>query len=339
MKNKLFIGAWLLTGLARSAFSQGGIYGYPFEVPRSFAMGESFVALSSNPAALMYNPAGLAGLSGIRVSYSQRTLDADNNWTLRSFNAVAGTPFGVFGVQYNRDSYGTFPLTMTGGEQPVVDTYDYDIAMGYAVGLGRGFSVGVAAKYYDYEGNASTFPSSPARLFDIGFTYTFRRFHSQTTVEDSITIGMSYQNIGSAWSKQYTGIHIPELDLPHWFPQYFRAGLSYALRVLPRNEADPSPLEAALSGEFRSLQTDPYPSSGISEWGLGLECTIEEFLSLRAGTTSIDGINERWLFRWGGAVRLPVHKLGFDLLLQYGRIPEYSFSAFSIDLQYYGWPY
>ncbi len=311
-------------------------------------MGESFAGLPSNPAALLYNPAGLAGLSGTRVSYSQRSLDAEYNWTLRSFNAVVGTPVGVFCLQYNRDSYGTLPLTMTGGEQPVADTYDYDIAFGYALRLGRGVSIGVAVKYYDYSGYSSsgasinsssvltTFSTNPANLLDVGFTYTLPRFHSQGAVQDSVTIGMSYQNIGSIW-RNNPG-YAMYLMLPTGLPEYFRAGASYAVRVLPRNEGDPSPLEAALSGEFRSLQTDPFPASGSSEWGVGLECTIEEFLSLRVGSTSIEGINERWLARWGGAVRLPVHNLGFDLLLQYGRIPEYSLSAFSVDLVYYGWP-
>jgi hypothetical protein len=322
--------ASLCIGLSASAHSQGGLDGYPFDVPadsRSFAMGESFSALPANPSALIFNPAGLAGLTGLRVSYSQRSLATNNEQTLRSFNAAIGTPIGTFAAQYNRDSY-IFPTVVSGeGGQPVMDSYDYDIAMGYAVGLGRGFSAGVAAKYYDEEGTASTFPTMPAGLFDVGFTYTFRRFHSQVTVEDSITIGMSYQNIGHTWSRFYTGANITELYY-RGIPQYLRAGLSYALRVVPRREGEVSPLQAVVSAEYRSGPSAGWPDVG----GIGMECTIEEFISVRTGAVFMDGDNDTH-FRYGLGLRLPFRGLGVDLLVHYAVIPWYSFSALSIDIQ------
>jgi hypothetical protein len=334
----------LLIGLTASALSQGGIDGYPFEVPadpRSFAMGESFVALPSNPAALVYNPAGLAGLSGIHVSYSQRSLARENDWTLRSFNAAVGTSFGVFAVQYNRDSYGMLPFTTDETKPPVMNTYDYDVAFGYALLLGRGFSIGAAAKYYDYAGyipdpsiaSVSTSSTTPARLFDVGLVYTFRRFHSQAVVEDSITMGMSYQNIGSNPGMNYPGIHMLDF-IPAGMPEYFRAGVSYALKVIPRKAGDPSPLEAVISGEYRTLQT----SGGPDVWGFGLEWTIDEIVSLRMGGSTQEGENSP-LLRYGLGVRLPVRKLGFDLSLQYAVIPWQNLSAFSIDVQYPGGPF
>ena len=332
MNNRLFLLVCMLLVAAGSARAQGIVDGYPFDTPadpRSFAMGESFTALPSNPSALMYNPAGLAGLSGVRASYSQRSLATNSEQTLRSFNAAVRTPIGSFSAQYNRDSY-TTPTVVSGvSEQSVNNTYDFDIAIGYAVGLGRGFSAGVAAKYYEEDGNNSIYSSTPAHLFDVGCTYTFRRFHSQLTVEDSITIGMSYQNIGPAWSRHYAGVHIPELDLQRWLPQYFRAGLSYALRVIPRREGDVSPLEAVISGDYRSIQT----AGGRDAWGVGMEFTIEEFISVRTGAVFRDGDNERHM-RYGLAVRLPFRPLGVDLLVQYAVIPWLSLSAFSIDFQY-----
>jgi hypothetical protein len=75
MKPLLLIPAILI--LAASARSQGSVDGYPFGIPadpRSVAMGESFVALASNPAALLYNPAGLAGFSA-RSSLPAVSLD------------------------------------------------------------------------------------------------------------------------------------------------------------------------------------------------------------------------------------------------------------------------
>ena len=298
-------------------------------------MGESFTALPSNPSALLYNPAGLAGLTGVRVSYSQRSLAGEANWTLRSLNTSVETPIGVFAAQYNRDDYGTLPITVDNSDRPSVNTYDYDIAIGYAVGLGKGFSMGVAVKYYGIEGYtpdiSSTFgpafPSAPARLFDVGLTYTFRRFHSQAVVEDSLTIGTSYQNIGSAWSGIYSGYRAM------WVrslgpPQYFRGGLSYALKVVPRTTGDVSPFQAVISTEYRSSQT-----MGSDAWGFGMECTINEFLSVRTGGLLREGGEDNHI-RYGLGVRLPFQKLGFDLQLQYAVIPWYSLSAFSIDIEF-----
>ncbi len=117
MHYKLYAVACRIAGMTGHAYSQPGLGGYPFDSPadpRSFAMGESFTALPSNPSALMYNPAGLAGLTGLRVSYSQRSLATNSDWTLRSFNAAIGTPIGSFAAQYNRDSYGMLPFSSLG---------------------------------------------------------------------------------------------------------------------------------------------------------------------------------------------------------------------------------
>ena len=340
MKHKLPAIACLVLGVARCALSQEGLYGFPFIVPadpRSFAMGESFSALPANPSALLYNPAGLAGLSGIRVSYSQRSLAGEYHGTLRSFNAVVGTPAGVFAAQYNRDYYGILPMIVTDNGPLPVEAYDFDIGIGYALGLGRGFSIGGAAKYYDSRGltpgpstgySLST-TSMPARLFDIGLTYTLRRFHSQVTLEDSLTLGMSYQNIGTGGSRTYPGVYIPELDMQVGMPQFFRAGLSYTLRVVPRATGDVSPFEAVFSGEYRSSQT----TGGKDGAGLGMEFTIDEIVSLRAGELIVSGASDGHI-RYGGGVRLPFRSLGFDIALQGAVIPWNSLYAFSIDVQF-----
>jgi len=298
-------------------------------------MGESFVALPANPSALMYNPAGLAGLSGIHLSYSQRSQIGEYHSTLRSFNAAVVTPFGVFAAQFNHDYYGVLPITLSNDGLSPVSAYDYDIGIGYAVGLGRGFSIGGAAKYFESRGltpdpltgYALSSTSMPAKLYDIGLMYTFRRFHSQATVEDSLTIGMSYQNIGTGGNRSYPGGHIPELDMQEGMPQYFRAGLSYALKVVPRASGEVSPFEAVVSGEYRSAQ-----NLGPDRWGLGMEFTIDEILSLRAGGL-FQNSAEPGHMRYGAGVRLPFRSLGFDLALQGAVIPWYSLYAFSIDIQ------
>ena len=322
----------MIVGIADRGFSQGVMNGYPFEAPadpRSFAMGESFTGVPSSPSALIYNPAGLAGLTGVCVSYSQRKFEGGYNRTLRAFGVTAGTSFGVFALDYNRDSYGVWPVTLYEGAPPPMNTYDYDVAFGYALGLGRGFSIGAAVKSYDFEGfvpdgiraGLSTLSAKPATLFDFGFLWTLPRFHSQAVVRDSLSIGMSYQNIG----KSYVAFHV---DLnPRGLPEYFRMGASYALRVMPRNEGGVSPFQAVFSGEYRTASS----SAGFDAYGLGAEITIEEVFSLRVGGSFLGA--EETPIRYGVAVRLPVPSLGFDLSFQGAVIPWHSTSALSIEFR------
>ena len=147
MDHKLLVFSCLLVGMTEFAHTQGNIFAYPFELPadpRSFAMGESFVALPSDPAALMYNPAGLAELMGINVSYSHRGLNwvpPTDGWSISTINAAVATSFGVFGAQYNRKSMGTLPVTTVrfpDGDGTELSLYSHDIALGYALRLPRG---------------------------------------------------------------------------------------------------------------------------------------------------------------------------------------------------------
>jgi hypothetical protein len=379
----------IITWVPGYAFCQG----YPFEVPsdpRSVAMGESFVGLPSNPAALMYNPAGLAGLSGLSVLYSRKSLDwISQGWSLYSISVAGATSFGVFAAQYNRNSLGSMPITTVqfpDGNGSEMTLYSHDVALGYAYRLPVGLALGASAKYYDFvetisgslNGGTPAWESTPAYLFDFGLTYTLPRLHSQATVEDSITLGMSYQNIGSRWKVEYppspgqhtlVGVYqgVQETQLP----EYFRIGLSYALRIRPTEDGGLSPFAAILTGEFRSLQAPlpdtytlypsgaPYPET--SYWGLGFECTFFEILSIRSGAAfrpfdGVEGDRDRPSFRYGAGVNLPLHRIGIGLPLtasvQYTVVPviEHGYylspgdrtgtlPVFSIDIQYTGSPW
>ena len=157
MNQKLLAVTFLVVGIAGDALCQSGSPGYPFDTPadpRSVAMGESFVALPANPAALMYNPAGLAGLSGLNISYSRKSLDWYlKDWSIATINATLGTSFGVFAAQYNRKSMGTIPVTTVqfpDGNGSAYTLYAHDVAFGYAYRLPVGLALGLSAKYYDF---------------------------------------------------------------------------------------------------------------------------------------------------------------------------------------------
>jgi hypothetical protein len=267
-----------------------------------------------------------------------------------------------------------------------MNLYSHDVALGYAYKLPVGLALGASAKYYDFVETISgplnsgtpAWKSTPAYLFDFGLTYTLPRLHSQATVEDSITLGMSYQNIGSRWKVeyppypgQYTLVGIYQGVQETQLPEYFRIGLSYALRIRPPEAGGLSPFAALLSGEFRSLQAPlpdtyslyasggPYPET--SYWGLGLECTIFEILSIRGGAAfrpfdGVEGDRDRPSFRYGAGLNLPMQRIGIGLPLtasvQFAVVPVIqhgyylspgdrtgTFPVFSVDIQYTGSPW
>ncbi len=409
MKFRLLVIPCLISLLSEPAYSQLGAGGYPFDSPadpRSVAMGESFVALPSDPAALMYNPAGLAGLNGLNVSYSRKSLDwFIKDWSISSINATVGTSFGVFAAQYNRKSMGTTPVTTEqypDGNGSNITLYAHDAALGYAYRLPMGLALGASAKYYDFvesisgplNGGTPPWKSTPAYLFDFGVTYTLPRLHAQDVVEDSITVGLTYQNIGSQWKYTYPPATDPHVLLEYFpgsvayqMPEYFRIGLSYAMRIRPKEDGDLSPLAGVFSGEFRSLEAPlqssyylmyygaPQPVPETSYWGLGVELTIYEFVSVRGGAAfrpynDVEGERDRPSFRYGAGIHVPFRRIGLDMPLtfsfEYTVIPvsepisssSYVFSQpagpgyfedtgvsrgtyplFSLEIQYTGFPW
>ncbi len=358
MNNRIFtLACTILLGVG-FARAQGGVEGFPFDTPadpRSIGMGESFVAVPSNPSALMYNPSGLAGLQGISLSYSRRALNAvpviDESMCY-SLTGTVAFPFGVFGIQYNRKLYGTFLVTTSANPDGLgteLTLYSYDVAVGFGTRLRNGPALGVAAKYYDFGGRGS----GPAYLFDIGLLYTLPAMHDQTAINDSLSIGLSVQNISTQKKGTPGGFEIQEN-----IPGYFRIGIAYALSLVPREGSTLSPVALVFTGEYRNLLSRRVNlNEGRSFWGGGIEACVLEILSLRAGAyiepfNGFDGEMDRPAFRYGAGLNLPLRKLGsgIPLLVSFsyaveplnqivnpsvaGFTERSSLAAFSLDLYY-----
>jgi len=389
VKNACLMVLWVSPLLISTALAQyDGAYPFSTPVdPRSVAMGESFVAVSSNAAALTFNPAGLAGLEGMTLSYARKSMDwFAKDLSIASVTAAARTPFGVFGAQYNRMSFGSTAVTTaqfpdgTGGE---ITWYSYNLALGYAYRLPMGLALGASMKYYDFVQDYSGPPqfaipqmtTTPSYLFDFGLTYTLPRLHSQTSVEDSLTVGLAYQNMGTRWkysmptsSYLYPGDGSTEYVV---LPEYFRIGFSYAMNLHAPVEGSLSPFGAAITGEFRTLLSplptsyvqDPYapPYPETSYWGIGLDLTVYEIFSVRGGAafkanpTFGEGERDKASFRYGAGIRLPFRRIGVDVPLtfsfQYAVIPVTeegyfdvpdrtgTYPLFSLEVQYEGVPW
>ncbi|HMK38359.1 MAG TPA: PorV/PorQ family protein, partial [Bacteroidota bacterium] len=285
--------AW---AISRAGYAQVLVSASPFDVPtdaRGAGMGESLVALRSNVSALMYNPAGLAALSGMGLSYGERSMawiSMTEGFTFYGVNAFAETPIGVFAAHYNKFSQGEF--TVTSSSDPLaagkISRYSYDVALAYARNIVAGLDFGVAAKYYDdvFRVSGATDPlfqapsTTPAWLFDGGLQYTFPGLSSGGRVEDDLTLGISVQNVGTKISYS-TGTESESVEQS--LPQYIHAGLAATVRLLGEERSRPAPLAATLTLEYTNVLNSSNDQGGSPFWGAGIEFVLGEIISLRGG--------------------------------------------------------
>ncbi len=340
--------------------------------PRSVAMGESHVALQGNHSALMSNPAGLAGIHGAGGWYAQRTID----WVhyLESFryhtaNAYAETPYGVLAVQYNHFTEGEIDVASLSSSSPYgyvtakASAYYHTIALGFARNMVGGLSAGMTAKYHDFVmswvGNAprgASLPSTtPAWLFDAGLIYTFLFPRAESGIEHGVSAGTSIQNVGTKLKSDLTSGGV-ETHTAEQLPQYWRLGFSYALRVKPGDAGGWEPVSVLVTTEYRRmLGGDRVYDDFRDYWGFGLETTIYDLVSIRAGGvimpyTSIYGERGKPMFRMGAGLHIPFLRLGAEIPLVISgnftfipirEIPMYypysdksNLSAFSFEFHY-----
>jgi hypothetical protein len=123
---------------------------------RATGMGEAFTTMEGSSTAMLYNPAGIAGVSSyIDLSMNQLKWIAD----IKYFSGtIAIAPYdgkyGVVGVSAMNVNYGEFKFTRVAqNEQGYVDIDGWPKPSAYVVGLGYGkalsnqFSVGGQVKY------------------------------------------------------------------------------------------------------------------------------------------------------------------------------------------------
>ena len=334
-----------LVSVSPAGYGQVAGYQTPLDVPtdpRGVGMGESLVALRANTSAIMYNPAGLAGLKGTSVAYTERKM----NWfsPLEEFkyygvNASVETPIGVFGARYDRFSMGVGSVqTNTPQGYTDVTTYQHDVILGFGTGIAGGLEVGAAAKYYDYvfagsggtesEISAQLVSTTPAWLFDGGVLYTVPGLSAAGALVDELTFGVSLQNVGTKIKYRWEGVS-QSSDQP--LPGYFHAGCALKVGFPPAETAGPSLLTTTFTLEYTNLLN--YTSDrvgGSASWGAGLELVLGEIVSLRGGfvvrpVTSIYGEGGSVAYRYGTGVDLPLERLGIRIPLilsaEYSAIP------------------
>jgi hypothetical protein len=123
---------------------------------RATGMGEAFTTMEGSSAALLYNPAGLAGLTTtMDLSINRMNWIADIKYLSGSAAfAPSEGKYGTFGVSVMTIDYGQFNFTrVANNEQGYVDIDGWPKPTAFVVGLGYGkalsnqFSVGGQVKY------------------------------------------------------------------------------------------------------------------------------------------------------------------------------------------------
>lgn len=322
---------------------------------RSTALGESAVARARTPLAWGSNPAALAGIDGGGIEYSSRSLNygSEPEFQYISAGAFAGTPVGTFALHYNRLSLGEYEATFVGNgtSTETMEAYNEAISLSYATDLLEPVSLGATVKRFREVLVSISSPekveSDPAFYLDIGALFSARGFLDGALAADSIHAGLSVQNLGGDYTYAGTtdGMQVG---------QNFRAGLAYDVGMLMQ-EKKPR-LRASLTAEYRRLLNPPKIWDDANYWGAGLETTIYDLVSLRAGTMvfpvdNIYGKGGELVFRYGAGLNIPFSRIGISQPLSLGfdyaflpLDPDHIFNnrnasplhAFSVQLHYNG---
>ncbi len=330
-----------------AAQSESASYEVPVDA-RSVSMGQSFVAVDQNIHALLYNPAGLSGLKGVSVSYSQRSINWLDSFTkdlkFQSFNTSVATSFAVVGFSYNRFSLGEFIRTNSSAvEIGRVSAYEHTFMLGASHTFENGLSLGASIKTWNYVNIGTISAAMPEGvpdeqktlpiLFDSGALYSLSLVPSGSTLSDKISFGMSIQNYGSNMIvRDKMGQQAFSIQ-PH---RFLRFGAAYTITVL-ESESELTPFIGMACLEYRRV-LNGYDDAKNDFYGFGLEVSIFEIFSARLGGYLS---NIRWIYgepksvsvRYGFGLNIPVAKFGVAIPIgvrfDYAAIPVYPPMGFS----------
>lgn len=287
---------------------------------QGIALGEGLVALPQNEAALMYNPASLAGIEGVHFSWSYRPQKSsdwfegfDINSYYRSFTLSIGTPYLNVGVMYNMfrretsiDWFGTRGRTFT----------NQTIAVGAAYSFPCNVSVGATVKSVLYNDGYYPHPASVEgpTLLDAGVLYTAPGFVKAERKGDRFSLGLSLQNFGGITRYSYTDANY---SFSTQEPRHLRVGTSYEYFSFPREGRRLSPFGLLVVAEYRRILNDVAPSDQRDFSGVGFEARIYEIVSLRLGFYNLHSEHSDAATRYGAGVHAPLQKLGIDVPLEF----------------------
>ena len=256
---------------------------------RAVAMGGSYAAESGRPEMIYWNPAGLAYMQGLGVSFTHAEWLAETN--LEFFTVAAPLPFfsSVVAASITSLSVPAQPVRTVLEPEGTGESYtaqDYAVNLSVAAQLIPAFSVGVTGKYISQR---IWTESANQIALDVGVYY-------QTPLP-GLALGASISNFGPDMrlsGKNLTNIVDPDLanrgieNIPVIYktdgfplPQIFRFGMAYSVRVPGR-------------GNLETLVSLMHPTGSTESMSMGVEYGFNELIFFRAGYQNLferDAIN------------------------------------------------
>jgi len=237
-------GAAAATGDTGFAFLKLGVGARPM------AMGGAYVAIADDPTAVSWNPAGLAGLSGTRVTA------AHDSWIQDFREEYAGvtSQLGRGAIGFGFTGFYTSQFDARDETGQIIGQFGFnDIAMsaGYGMRLGKGLDAGLTGSYVhemiDQE-TASTFS------MNLGLLYAVK--------QTGLTFGGAVQNLGGDAS---------------FITETFSLPLTYSLGGAFGHDVMKGNGHATLTAEYRQAKSDD------GHFNMGAEYTYKRTVSLRGG--------------------------------------------------------
>jgi long-subunit fatty acid transport protein len=294
MKMKSIITITIAIIFSTSLFSQGfisdvskrGTTAAPFlsigQGARAIGMGSAFVAVTDDPSAIFWNPAGIAKTKNVSFMVDHTRWIADINYNYMALAYNLGN-FGVLGMSFTISDVDEMKVTTVESPEGTGETFgvtDAAFSIAWAIQLTDKFAIGFNPKFV-YQSIWKM--SATAIALDMGVQYV--------TPFDGMILAMSISNFGTKMKMEGNSaliIYDPNpnstgnngsipafLQTDSWdLPLNFRVGLAYQPLKIDNNEIIVSVDALHLSDNYESIN-------------LGAEYTFNDFISLRGGYKSL----------------------------------------------------
>jgi long-subunit fatty acid transport protein len=291
---KVIFSTIVILTIATPLFSQGfisdvskrGTTAAPFlsigQGARAIGMGSAFVAVSDDPSAIFWNPAGITKTKGVSFMVDHTRWIADINYNYMALAYSLGN-FGVMGMSFTISDVDEMKVTTVESPEGTGETFgvtDAAFSLAWAIQLTDKFAIGFNPKFV-YQSIWKM--SATALALDMGVQYV--------TPFDGIILAMSISNFGTKMKMQGNSaliIYDPNpnstgnngsipavLQTDSWdLPLNFRVGLAYQPLKIDKNEITIAVDALHLSDNYESIN-------------LGGEYTFNDFISLRGGYKSL----------------------------------------------------
>ncbi len=291
---KYLITTLLIFFIALPLFSQGfisdvskrGTTAAPFlsigQSARAIGMGSAFVAISDDPSALYWNPAGITKVKGFGFVVDHTRWIADINYNFMALVYNLGD-FGAVGLSFtisDIDEMNVTTVEQPGGTGETFSVTDAAFSVAWAIQLTDKFSIGFNPKFV-YQNIWKM--SASALAIDMGVQYV--------TPFDEMILAMSISNFGTRMRMEGSSslvLYDPDpgnsgnngnipanLQTDDWdLPLNFRVGLAYQPLKIDKNV-------------FTVAMDAMHSSDNYESINVGGEYTFDEAFSLRGGYKSL----------------------------------------------------